>query len=661
MAGHSYHPAVTRRPSSRLLSTLVGVIIVAGGAVGGMALPGAAPAAAQEEPSAEQQLAERYAPVMVLKAQSEECDPDGEPYAPAAVDVVLDNPQVVLRQVGPGAPVVSVAPSAQDVSDAGEGLYLDFPGDALRPGCLYEQDYRRYSAGEPFVVYAHVAGEDHEPGRLALQYWFFWYYNDWVNKHEGDWEGIQLVFEADTAAEALSSEPVSVSYAQHEGGERARWDSAKLQRRGDHPVVYSSVGSHASYFGSALYLGRRGSEGFGCDDTDGPSHTIVPSVILLPDAVDDPSDPLAWLSFSGGWGERRSGPFSGPTGPAQKDRWSEPLTWQDGLRDDSVTVPAGDQVGDDVVSLFCGAVERGSSLLIDLQTSPLKTIAILAVLALATVWLARRTVWSPVEPSPIRTRRSLGQIIAGALLLYRRYPGPMLVAGLLYLPFGAVGALLHAGLTALGPVAAFREAGHDETGAALVGVGAGALASGLGFSLVAAVVAAMLVRHENRQVVAARSLMATVGPALRPVAWSAMILLTVAVLLTVTIVGIPIAIYLVVRWALFPQVAVLEGRSGLGSLGRSYRLASGQWWRTAMAMASLYGIVVVVGLGVGLVVLVVAAAVPLWAFNVVTAVVFALLTPVAAAGLTLLYSDLVSRHGGDEPVPAAPEVLPTAR
>ena len=86
-------------------------------------------------------------------------------------------------------------------------------------------------------------------------------------------------------------------------------------------MVYPSAGSHASYYGSAVYLGRGGSEGFGCDTTDGPSERVVPEVILLPDVVEDPADPLAWLSFNGRWGERqRDGSFNGPTGPATKAR-----------------------------------------------------------------------------------------------------------------------------------------------------------------------------------------------------------------------------------------------------------------------------------------------------------------------------------------------------
>jgi hypothetical protein len=56
-------------------------------------------------------------------------------------------------------------------------------------------------------VYAHVATDPGYPGRLALQYWLFYVYNDWNNLHEGDWEMIQLVFDAGSARDALDRGP----------------------------------------------------------------------------------------------------------------------------------------------------------------------------------------------------------------------------------------------------------------------------------------------------------------------------------------------------------------------------------------------------------------------------------------------------------------------
>ena len=117
-------------------------------------------------------------------------------------------------------------------------------------------------------MYAHVVSDPAYPGRLALQYWMFYVYNDWNNLHEGDWEMIQLNFDAASAAEALHETPVEVGYSQHTGGERAGWGDDKLEIvGGSHPVVYPASGSHAGFFDQALYLGASGSQGVGCDDT----------------------------------------------------------------------------------------------------------------------------------------------------------------------------------------------------------------------------------------------------------------------------------------------------------------------------------------------------------------------------------------------------------
>ena len=51
----------------------------------------------------------------------------------------------------------------------------------------------------------------------------------------------------------------------------------KLERIEEtHPVVYPAAGSHANYFGSAVYLGSSASTGVGCDDTSG-EHTDLTS------------------------------------------------------------------------------------------------------------------------------------------------------------------------------------------------------------------------------------------------------------------------------------------------------------------------------------------------------------------------------------------------
>ncbi|MGH3015227.1 MAG: hypothetical protein ACRDNN_09790, partial [Gaiellaceae bacterium] len=172
-------------------------LAVALAAVASSSLPPAAAADLQDETA----LAERFAPVVRLVEQEEECGP-GEPYEPMDVDVLFDEPTVALRGPWGGGDLVEIAPAAEDVRGGLYEYHLDFPGNALDPGCDYERWARRLTEDRHPAVFAHVATDPAHPGRLALQYWLFYAYNDWNNLHEGDWEMIQLVFEAGDAREA---------------------------------------------------------------------------------------------------------------------------------------------------------------------------------------------------------------------------------------------------------------------------------------------------------------------------------------------------------------------------------------------------------------------------------------------------------------------------
>jgi hypothetical protein len=615
-----------------------------------LALVVAAPAVAAAPDPEVQKLADRHAPVVMLKDQEEACDPDGEQYAPTAVDVVLDNPQVFLRQVGTDNPVLMNGAGASDLFDLGEGFYLDFPGSALAPGCIYEEDFQRYSEGRRAVVYAHLAVQQDQPDRLALQYWFYWYFNDWNNKHEGDWEGIQLLFDVGTVEEALLTEPVSVGYAQHSGGERADWDDDKLERRGARPVVYPSAGSHASYFGSALYLGRSGSEGFGCDITEGPSTAVEPEVVVLPDAVDDPDDPLAWLAFEGRWGERQSGPFNGPTGPAAKDRWTAPIAWHDDLRSSSVAVPGDNLAGSSVINAFCGVVEWGSAQLILLKEQP-AFVLIAVVVAFALLSFAfRRTDWTPVRPLPIARLRRAGQIIKAAARLYREYPIRFLEIAISYVPVALVVGLGVYLLEQLPVIGSLIESDSD-LGAVSVSFGilVGSLSHALGFAIAVAATAVMMRGlEEGRQVRgrdAFRQTYLRIGDLL-----AAFVRATIIVgVLIVSVVGLPWGVRQLVRYQFLSQATVLEGLGGQAALDRSSQLVRGRWLHTALVIVLLNALVALVSGVVGLLILLALTGVPLWLFSLVVSAFGALVVPYSAIAYVLLYGNAVADLEGLDP------------
>jgi hypothetical protein len=97
-------------------------------------------------------------------------------------------------------------------------------------------------------------------GYIAVQYWFFYAFNDWrsrvygVNDHEADWEQVvvYLIEEADG-----STTPKWVAFSAHdEVGDdlRRRWDDPDLTLIGDHPVVHAGAGSHSGAYLAGEYL-----------------------------------------------------------------------------------------------------------------------------------------------------------------------------------------------------------------------------------------------------------------------------------------------------------------------------------------------------------------------------------------------------------------------
>ena len=266
---------------------------------GTLALAGSALAGPEED------LAARYAPVVRLVDQPEECGP-GEPYIPTDVDVLFEEPTVALRGPWNRTDLIKIGPEASDLDNRYE-YHLDFPGDPLDAGCTYELWARRLTTGTKPTVYAHIATDPAYPGKLALQYWFFYPFNDFNNTHEGDWEMTQLVFDAPVATEALKQDPARIGYSSHEGAEGAAWGDEKLEiEGGTHPVVYPAAGSHANKFTSALYLGSSADAGVGCDNTVGPHRELTPVVRTIP------SDPAAARPPSRGSLSRAAGASSRP-------------------------------------------------------------------------------------------------------------------------------------------------------------------------------------------------------------------------------------------------------------------------------------------------------------------------------------------------------------
>jgi hypothetical protein len=609
-------------------------------------------------------LAERYAPVVRLVEQLEECGP-GEPWEPTDVDLLFDEPTVAFRGPWNAFDLVEIGPTADDLVGRFE-YHLDFPGNALNPGCDYERWARRLTQGHAPTVYAHVARDSDQSAKLALQYWFFYPFNKFNNLHEGDWEMVQLVFDTSDPREALGQEPESIGYSSHEGAERADWGDDKLELvDGTHPVVYPAAGSHANKFTEALYLGSSAEQGVGCDDTRGPHTELRPTVKTIPGEADAARAAFPWIAFEGRWGELQEAFFNGPTGPNLKRQWTAPIEWSDGWRDRSYAIPTGGLFGTSATDFFCTAVERGSKGLVQLLRDPLLTLLVLGAVLALVIFAAVRTTWTPVAPLRLARRRSWGQILAAAGRMYVRRAPLFLGIGLVLIPLSFVIAIVQALVLGGFGLLGVETTGESAGALAYLIVAIGTTLTLLGLALVQAATACALVRIDQGESIAPLEAYRLALRRIRPLLRALAIAVGVWIALTTTAVLIPVAIWLAVRWSLLAQVVEVEDRSGVASLRRSAELVRHRWLR----VASLVGVSAVVALAAGpllgaVLIFLTDASLPL--LNIVAGVVYAAAMPFVALTTSYVYFDARTRRvlePADEPdeLPAEIQVVSPSR
>jgi hypothetical protein len=612
------------------------------------------PVGASADLADEQALADRFAPVVRLVAHDEDCGP-GEPYEPIEVDLLFGENTVALRGPWSTTDLVKIAPEASDLAQRFE-YHLDYPGNALDPGCDYELWNRRLTEGRSPTVYAHVVTDPGHPGQLSLQYWFFYVYNQFNNLHEGDWEMIQLDFDAANAGEALSQRPVRVGYSSHEGAESADWGDDKLEIvDGTHPVVYPADGSHAIKFEEALYLGSSAEAGVGCDDTEGPHREVRPVVKTIP------SDPAAaarafpWVTFEGRWGELQKAFFNGPTGPNLKTQWTEPIEWSDGWRDRSYAVPAGGLFGTHATDFFCVAVEQGSRGLVQLLRSPLAVMIFLAAFLALAIFVITRTTWSPVAPLRVARRRSSGQILRASARMYIRHAPLFLGLGILFIPLGLVISLVQAAVLGGFGLVGVSVSGESAGAVVLFVTALGVSLALFGLALLQGATSCALVRidaGESIGPVKAYRLTLAKGRALFG---SVSMAVVSGLALAATGFLIPVAAWLAVRWSFLAQTIVLEDTPALGSLRRSGRLVHRRWLRVAFLVGIGALLALLAGPFIGALLIVVTEA-PLALMNVLAGIVYALAMPFVALVTTYLYFDARVRE--ELPAEGDPDELP---
>ncbi len=526
----------------------------------------------------------------------------------------------------------------------GDGWYLDLPGNPLSPGCDYERWADEATGSLAPTVYARVASDPEHPGMLALQYWFWWVFNDWNDKHEGDWEMVQLLFEAEDAEQALTSAPVSTAFAQHEGSETALWTDPKLIRVDDHLVVYPGQGSHAAYYTQSRWFGKSAAAGFGCDDTSALGVEVRPDVILLPES---PAGEFGWLDFTGRWGQQAPSFNNGPTGPNTKTQWAAPVTWQvEEGRPAAVALPP---VGGPAVDSFCTLAEEGSLLFIALLDQPILVAVVIVALVILLVLLIRATRWRTAgDTSPDRERRA-GQVITSSFAILGRQARALW-------PIMLVVALTTAGGLAVQQFALRRRPTGDPVDVFGVTVHPFWLLVAV---LVPAVVAPLVawtmaatsavvdgVAHEHR--ISGWSALAL---ALRRPAglFAQLSLLAVSGMLLSSLWLIPVGLLVIGVWSVTMPAAVVERRGLVAAFRRSAQLTHERRWRSvALSTALVWLGFTAPNLVGGLLLLLTGW--PFWLTNAIAIVVGALLIPFSAIGLTLQFYDFRQESTRD-PVP----------
>ncbi len=613
--------------------------------------------------TAEDELAEKWAPVLQLKKQEKKCG-KGEPYEPIDIDVVLDNSEVAFRGPWDDVNLVKTAPTVDDLSRGLFGYHIDFPGEALNPGCDFEEWQERLAKiGEP-TMYARVVTEPAYPDRLALQYWFFYVFNDFNNKHEGDWEMIQLNFDAATAEDALAQDPVVLGYSQHEGGERAEWGDDNLEvLDGTHPVVYPASGSHANYFSPQLFLGRSAAQGVGCDDSTGPSRRLRPQVALIPTDEAAYLSAYPWLGFEGRWGERQPAFYNGPTGPNTKPQWTTPIAWsEDTWRDQAFPIPGGTALLPAATDFFCEAVEAGSNVLIGVTRNPaLGFIALGALLGLL-IWGATRTTWTPGQPLRLERRRASGQALTASRRLYARHLRLFATIGLVFVPIALFVAGIQALLFLLTDLGALADTvGESNAAVSGVALGIGLIFNLIGLGLVQAVVVRAMLAIDRGQPISARQAYRQVfaEKRVRTLIAAVLIIAAVVVPLMISFFLIPIAIWLLIRWSLTAQTLEIEGLGARDSLRRSSELVRGRLFRTGFLVLGVAAIAAVAGPFVGALALIGSSA-AFWVANLIAGIIYVFAFPFVAVVTTYIYYNLRVRHAiePDTPDSVLPRELP---
>jgi hypothetical protein len=344
----------------------------------------------------------RYSPVLVLFPEDSNVGPPWRgkwaDYHPRPVEIYLDNANVRSpkiwhvkrnpRFLGAPLPISALAMPVNALADwssrilrqrspinlmkmlSGDldaGLIRTTLDSGVRPSrsawARYFEILRNNPGKYPPTCYVRVVAGTQD--RVAIQYWFFYYFNDYWNRHQADFEEI-TVFLRRKGPDLC---PTACYFGAHKDGAYRFWQPGGVWPVDDtHPVAFVARGSHAFYatppfekpripsftllerrflalnlkVGLAqVYRGRTITDdvvpaNFHAIESTYKDEPTFYDALVMPQYLHEirPGNPRVWekwwwLRFTGDWGPGNWLPTPLPAepavrGPATQDRWADP-------------------------------------------------------------------------------------------------------------------------------------------------------------------------------------------------------------------------------------------------------------------------------------------------------------------------------------------------
>jgi hypothetical protein len=227
--------------------------------------------------------------------------------------------------------------------------------------------------------------------------------------------------------------------------------------------------------------------------------------------------------------------------------------------------------------------------------------------------------------------------------------------GLVAIPVSILVAVLDSGLLRVGSFAGFDTSGESGGYRVSIAVLVGTILTFLGIAVIhAATIRAVTEIDAGREINIRRALRLAVDRP-RPLVGAVAIAVASVVLLSLSVFLVPIAIWLVIRWALLIPVAELESGTAVATLRRSNSLVGRQPIKIAWLTVVTALIAIATGPILGTL-LILGSDAPLEIINVVAGVTYAFLIPFTGLTAAYVYNDTRVRERLDGGASSAKEL-----